>query len=94
MEKRVPASQRTRGAFRDPIEGGLVSADACSELIWLATQLIAEEAPEVERRDVFGRDYYEHGRGAGPELSQRRPPGQAQDGRGHRRVRSSTGCRA
>ena len=94
MEKRVPASQRTRGAFRDSIEGGLVSADACSEPICLAIQLIAEEALEAEQRELFGRDYFEHGRGAGPGPSQRRPPGQAQDGRGHRRVRSSTGCRA
>ncbi len=56
MEKRVPASRRTRGTFRDPIEGGLVSVDACGELIWRVTQLIAEEALEAERRELFGRD--------------------------------------
>ena len=38
-----------------------MSADARSELIRLATQLIAEAALEAEQRDVLGRDYYEHG---------------------------------
>ena len=61
MEKRVPASERTREALRDLIEGRLVSADARSELMRLATQLIAEEALEAEQREVLGRDYYEHG---------------------------------
>ena len=65
MEKRVPASERTREALRDLIEGRLVSADARSELIRLATQLIAEEALEAEQRDVVGRDYYEHGAAPG-----------------------------
>ncbi len=61
MEKRVPASQRTREALRDLIEGRLETADARSELIRLSTQLIAEEALEAEQRDALGRDYYEHG---------------------------------
>ncbi|MFQ5521547.1 MAG: IS256 family transposase [Candidatus Methylomirabilia bacterium] len=65
MEKRVPASQRTREALRDLIEGRLISADARSELIRLATQLIAEEALEAEQRDALGRDYYEHGAAPG-----------------------------
>ncbi len=65
MEKRVPASERTREALRDLIEGRLLSADARSELIRLATQLIAEEALEAEQRDVLGRDYYEHGAAPG-----------------------------
>jgi transposase-like protein len=51
--------------LRDLIEGRLVSADARSELIRLATQLIAEEALEAEQRDVLGRDYYEHGAAPG-----------------------------
>ncbi len=65
MEKRVPASQRTREALSDLIAGRLVTTDARSELIRLATQLIAEEALEAEQRDVLGRDYYEHGAGPG-----------------------------
>lgn len=65
MEKRLPASERTREALRDLIEGRLVSADARSELIRLSTQLIAEEALEAEQREVLGRDYYEHGAAPG-----------------------------
>ncbi|MFQ5974418.1 MAG: IS256 family transposase [Alphaproteobacteria bacterium] len=61
MDKRVPASERTREALRELIEGRLVTSDARSELIRLATRLIAEEAMEAEQRDVLGRDYYEHG---------------------------------
>ncbi len=49
METRVPASERTRDALRDPIEGRLVSADARRELIRLAAQLNAEGAP-IENR--------------------------------------------
>ncbi len=49
MERRVPALQHTREAFRDLIEGRLALADARTELIRLATQLIAEEAMETER---------------------------------------------
>jgi transposase-like protein len=51
--------------LRDLIEGRLVSADARSELIRLATQLIAEEALEAEQRDALGREYYEHGAAPG-----------------------------
>jgi transposase-like protein len=65
MEKRVPASERTREALRDLIEGRLVTADARSDLIRLSTQLIAEEALEAEQREVLGRDYYEHGAAPG-----------------------------
>ena len=61
MDRRVPASQRTREALRKLIEGRLETADARSELIRLSTQLIAEEALEAEQRDVLGREYYEHG---------------------------------
>jgi putative transposase len=64
MERRIPASERTREALRDLIEGRLVSEDARSELIRLATRLIAEEAMEAEQRDELGRDYY--ARGAAP----------------------------
>ena len=64
MERRVPASERTREALRDLIEGRLVTEDARSELIRLATRLIAEEAMEAEQRDELGRDYY--ARGAAP----------------------------
>jgi transposase-like protein len=65
MDKRVPASERTREALRDLIEGRLATADARSELIRLATQLIAEEALEAEQRDALGREYYEHGAAPG-----------------------------
>lgn len=61
MERRVPASERTREALRDLIEGRVGSADAGTELIQLATRLIFEESLEVEHRDVLGRDYYERG---------------------------------
>ena len=61
MERRVPASERTREALRDLIEGRLVTEDARSELIRLATRLIAEEAMEAEQRDELGRDYYARG---------------------------------
>ena len=61
MEKRVPASARTREALRDLIEGRVMSADGRTELIKLSAQLILEEALEAENRDALGRDYYEHG---------------------------------
>ena len=61
MQKRLPASERTREALRDLIEGRLVTADSRSELMRLSAQLIAEEALEAEQREVLGRDYYEHG---------------------------------
>ena len=60
MEKRVPASERTREALRDLIEGRLGSVDAGTKLIRLATRLIIEESLEAEHRDVLGRDYYEN----------------------------------
>jgi len=67
MERKIPASAPTREALRDLFEGRLVTADAPSELIQLATQLIAEEVMEAEQRDELGRDYYalgaEPGRG-------------------------------
>ena len=49
----------------DLIEGRLSSADARSDLIKLAAQLIIEEALEAEGRDALGRDYYEHGAAPG-----------------------------
>ena len=41
--------------------GRLATTDTRSELLRLATQLIAEEAMEAEQRDVLGRGYYAHG---------------------------------
>lgn len=62
--ERVPASERTREALRDLIDGRLGSSAGRTELIKLAAQLIVEEALEAESRDALGRDYYE--RGAAP----------------------------
>ena len=69
MEKRIPASMRTRQSLSELIEGRLASPDGRAELVRLATRLIVEEALEAECRDALGRDYYERG---------------AEDGRGHR----------
>jgi putative transposase len=69
MNRRIPASMRTRESLSALIEGGLSSADGRSELVKLATRLILEEALEAEARDALGRDYYERG---------------AEDGRGYR----------
>src|SRR5690554_5426538 len=61
MEKRIPASMRTRQSLSDLIEGRLSSPDGRGELVKLATRLIVEEALEAESRDAIGRGYYEHG---------------------------------
>ena len=66
MTRRIPGSERTREALSDLIEGRLSSDDAKSALVRLATRLIIEEGLEAEVRDALGRDYYEHGSGAGP----------------------------
>ena len=55
MEKRMPASMRTRQSLSDLIEGRLSSPDGRGELVKLATRLI-----EAESRDGVGRGYYEH----------------------------------
>ena len=65
MSRRVPASMATRQKLSDLIEGHLSSPDGRGELIKLATRLIVEEALEAEAGDAVGRDYYEHGAGAG-----------------------------
>jgi len=62
MEKRVPASMRSRRQLSDLMEGRLSSTDGRAELIKLETRLIVEEALEVEAADAVGRGYYEHGR--------------------------------
>ena len=69
MGRRIQASERTREALNDLIEGRLSSENAKSALVRLATRLIIEEGLEEEIRDLLGRDYYEHG---------------ADPGRGHR----------
>ena len=69
MNRRIPASMRTRASLSALIEGRLSSADGRSELVKLATRLILEEALEAEARDALGRDYYERG---------------AEEGRGYR----------
>lgn len=61
MEKRLPASQRTREELTDLIEGRLSTASGKDELVKLATRLIVEEALEGEATDAIGRDYYAHG---------------------------------
>jgi hypothetical protein len=65
MEKRLPASMRTREELRSLIEGRLSPASAKDELVKLATRLIIEEGLEGEAGDAVGRDYYEHGAPAG-----------------------------
>ena len=57
MEKRIPASMRTRQSLSELIEGRLASPDGRAELVRLATRLIVEEALEAECRDALGRDY-------------------------------------
>lgn len=61
MEKRIPASMRTREALSALIEGRLGSPAGRSELVELATRLIVEEALEGEVRDALDRGYYERG---------------------------------
>lgn len=65
MQKRLPASMRTRQSLSELIEGRLGSPDGRAELVKLATRLIVEEALEAECRDALGRDYYERGGEAG-----------------------------
>lgn len=61
MSRRIPASDRTREALSDLIEGRLSSEAGRTELVQLATRLIIEEGLEAEVRDALGRDYYERG---------------------------------
>lgn len=61
MGRRLQASERTREALNDLIEGRLSSENAKSALVRLATRLIIEEGLEEEVRDALGRGYYEHG---------------------------------
>jgi hypothetical protein len=67
MDKRIPASMRTRQSLCDLIEGRLSLQDERAELVRLATRLIVEEAVEGESRDAIGRGYYEHGPSPGQE---------------------------
>lgn len=61
MSQRIPASERTREALSDLIEGRLSSEAGRTELVQLATRLIVEEGLEAEVRDALGREYYERG---------------------------------
>ena len=61
MTRRIPASDRTREALSDLIEGRLSSEAGRTELVQLATRLIIEEGLESEVRDTLGRDYCERG---------------------------------
>ena len=61
MEKRIPASMRSREALSALIEGRLASPTGRPELVELATRLIVEEALEGEVRDALDRGYYERG---------------------------------
>ena len=65
MTKRIPGSERTREALNELMDGRLRVENARSDLLKLATRLIIEEGLEAEVRDCLGRNYYEHGRGAG-----------------------------
>jgi putative transposase len=65
MERRLPASERTREALHDLIAGRLSSDFGRTELVKLATRLIVEEGLEAEVRDALERDYYERGGGLG-----------------------------
>ena len=61
MEKRVPASMRTRQSLSDADRGASGVAGRAGRTGKLATRLIVEEALEAECRDALGRDYYERG---------------------------------
>jgi len=61
MSQRIPASERTREALSDLIEGRLSSEAGRTELVQLAARLIVEEGLEGEVRDALGREYYERG---------------------------------
>ena len=61
MSHRIPASERTREALSDLIEGRLSSESGRTELVQLATRLIVEEGLEAEVRDALGREYYARG---------------------------------
>ena len=65
MERRIPASEHTREALHDLIEGRLSSDFGRTELVRLATRLIVEEGLEAEVRDALECDYYERGGGRG-----------------------------
>ena len=52
MDRRIPASERTREALHDLIEGQLSSEFGRTELVKLATRLIVEEGLEAEVRDA------------------------------------------
>ena len=65
MERRIPASERTREALHDLIEGRLSSEFGRTELVKLATRLIVEEGLEAEVRDALDHDYYERRAGHG-----------------------------
>jgi putative transposase len=67
MERRLPASERTREALHDLIEGRLSSEFGRTELVKVATRLIVEEGLEAEVCDALERGYYERsgGRGSG-----------------------------
>jgi transposase-like protein len=61
MSHKIPASERTREALSDLIEGRLSSEAGRPELVQLATRLIVEEGLEAEVRDGLGREYCERG---------------------------------
>ncbi len=61
MGKKVQHRSRSVKPFAISSRGGLSSADARTEPIKLWAQSILEEALEAENRDVFGREYNEHG---------------------------------
>ncbi len=61
MGKRVQHRSTLAQPFAISSKGGLSSADARTEPIKLWAQSILKEVLEAENRDVFGREYYEHG---------------------------------
>jgi len=61
MNRRIPASMRSRESLSARIGGRLSSAGGRSEAVTPATGLILEEALEAEARDAPGRDDHERG---------------------------------
>ena len=85
MEKRIPASTRTRQSLSDLIEGRLSSPDGRGELVKLATRLIVEEA--LRRRAGTGLGEATTSTGRPPaRATAMGSQGSAEDGRGGYRI--------
>ncbi len=60
-EREYQHRSRSAKPFAISSRGDLSSANTRTEPIKLSAQSILEEVLEAENRDVFGREYYEHG---------------------------------